>query len=436
MRKITIIGAGSTEFTMGLIADLVVEGSEWEVRMVDISQENLDVACNLAKRMAESTNSPITVKPYLDRADAIPGSDAVVTTVAIGGRRAWENDVFISRKYGIYQPVGDTIESGGISRALRTIPVMVDIANDVLRLAPEAYFVNYANPMAMNCRAMRKVTKSNVIGLCHGVKEVVRFLADFLEISDERCKCLAVGINHLTWFLEFSVDGKDAWPWIREKYADMEKKGIPYGGTPNHPLSWELFHTFDAFPAVIDRHVAEFFPQFHRNGEHYGQTLGVDRFSFEETIERGDVMFQSMADQAAGRAPLPTDIFDRKVGEHEQLVEILNARDGQFEKEFSVIVPNEGQVTNIARDFAVECPALISERGVEPLHVGAVPTGVRATVEKALLTVELAVEAALERDRKKFVQALICDGCVKSVQDAHNLADELLAAQKEFLPGW
>ncbi|MDO8587155.1 MAG: hypothetical protein Q7T82_08960 [Armatimonadota bacterium] len=436
MRKITIIGAGSTEFTMGLIADLVVEGSEWELRFVDISEENLDVACHLAERMVKAGGAPITVKRYLDRTEALPGSDAVVTTIAVGGRRAWENDVFISRRYGIYQPVGDTIESGGISRALRTIPVMVDIANDVVRLAPNAYFVNYANPMAMNIRALRKVTSSSVIGLCHGVKEVIRFLADFLEISDDRCWCLAVGINHLTWFLKFEVDGKDAWPWIREKYAEMEKKGILYGGAPNHPLSWELFHTFDAFPAVIDRHVSEFFPQFHRTGEHYGQTLGVDRFSFEGTIERGDKMFHRMQEQAAGRAPLPERIFERKVGEHEQLVEILNARDGQFEKEFSVIVPNEGQVTNIARDFAIECPAVISERGVEPVHVGEVPTGVRATVEKALLTVELAVEAALERDRKKFVQALIVDGCVKSVKDAHSLADELLAAQREFLPGW
>ena len=436
MRKITIIGAGSTEFTTSLMADLVVEGSEWEVRMVDILPENLDVAYNLARRMVEKGGAPITVGRYLDRTEALPGSDVVVTTIAVGGRRAWENDVFISRKYGIYQPVGDTIESGGISRALRTIPVLVDIANDVVRLAPKAHFFNYANPMAMNCRALRKVTPSKVIGLCHGVPEVIRFLADFLEIPAKRCWCLAVGINHLTWFLKFEVDGKDAWPAIREKYAALEKKGTPYGGTPNHPLSWELFHAFGAFPAVIDRHVSEFFPQFHRTGEHYGKTLGVDRFSFEKTIEIGDTMFQSMADEAYGRAELPPDIFNRKIGEHEQLVEILNALNGDFEKEFSVIVPNEGQVTNIAGDFAIECPAMISKRGVEPVHVGEVPTGVRATVEKALLTVELAVEAALERDKNKLLQALIVDGCVKSISDAKNMTDELLAAQKDFLPGW
>jgi len=165
MRKITIIGAGSTEFTTSLMADLVVEGSEWEVRMVDILPENLDVAYHLALRMVEAGGAPITVGRYLDRTEALPGSDVVVTTIAVGGRRAWENDVFISRKYGIYQPVGDTIESGGISRALRTIPVLVDIANDVVRLAPNAHFFNYANPMAMNCRALRKVTPSRVVGL-------------------------------------------------------------------------------------------------------------------------------------------------------------------------------------------------------------------------------------------------------------------------------
>jgi alpha-galactosidase len=265
---------------------------------------------------------------------------------------------------------------------------------------------------------------------------VARYLANFIGVPVEECRFVAVGMNHLTWFLKFEVDGEDAWPRVRDRYAALEQEGKPYGDSPNDPLSWELFQVFGAFPAVMDRHVSEFFPQFHRTGEHYGQTLGVHRFSFEGTIERGDRAFASMADQAFGRAPMPDNIAQRKLGEHEQLVEILNSLQSDSGKEYSVIIPNEGQVTNIAQGFAIECPAAISRKGIEPIHIGKIPTGIRATVEKALLTVELAVEAAIERDRHKLLQALITDGSVKSVSEAGRLADEMLEAHKDYLPGW
>ncbi|MDO8684471.1 MAG: hypothetical protein Q7N50_13430, partial [Armatimonadota bacterium] len=306
----------------------------------------------------------------------------------------------------------------------------------VARLSPDAHFFNYANPMAAICRAVRKATLTKIVGLCHGEPGEERYLASFIGVQHDRCRFLAIGMNHLTWFLKFEVDGKDAWPLVCERYAALEKEGKPYGDAPDDPLSWELFHVFGAFPAVMDRHVAEFFPQFHRSGEHYGKMLGVDRFSFEKTIERGDRRFAEMADQAFGKTPLPDNIRQRKLGEHEQLVEILNALREDAPKQYSVIIPNEGQVTNIAKGFAIECPALVSKDGIKPIHIGEAPTGVRATVEKALLTIELAVEAALERDKNKLLQALIVDGSVKSISEANRLADEMLQAHKDFLPGW
>jgi alpha-galactosidase len=186
----------------------------------------------------------------------------------------------------------------------------------------------------------------------------------------------------------------------------------------------------------MDRHVTEFFPQFFRDGRHYGKRLGVDRFSFERTIAGGDRGFRAMADQASGRAPLDQSVFKRTSGEHEKFVEILDTLDGSRAKVFSVNLPNTGQVTNLPRDFVIECPARISKKGITPLPLGEIPTGVAATVEKALLTVELTVEAALERDRRKLVQALVMDGSVKSLAEAGKLADELVKAHKKHLPGW
>ena len=423
-------------FTRGLVADLIVDGNPWDVRLVDIDEANLEVARRLVERMIQAKDAPITVQHCTDRREVLDGSDVVVTTIAVGGRRAWETDVLIPRQFGIFQPVGDTIMPGGIFRALRLIPAMVEIAQDVARYAPQAAFFNYSNPMSAICRGVRKATSVPVVGLCHGVPEVERYLARFVKTSLERCRFVAAGINHLTWFFEFTVDGEDAWPLVRSRCAELARPDAPLGGDPGNPLSWELFHAFGAFPAVLDRHVAEFLPQFHRNGAYYGRTLGVDAFSFENTIEHGDKAFADMADQAYGRKPLDKSVLDRTVGEHEQLVCILNALEKEDGGRFSVILPNAGQVRNLPPDLAIECPAHVSRSGIEPVPLGDLPTGLRAPVEKALLTVELAVEAALERDRKKLIQTLVVDGSVTSVSQANALADAMLEAHKPYLPDW
>ena len=435
-RNIVIVGAGSAAFTIGLIADLIAHGGEWNAGLVDINEDALETACLLAGRMVKAKNAPITIQGSADRKELFPRADAIVTTIAVGGRRAWEKDVLIPRKYGIFQPVGDTIMPGGISRALRLIPQMVGIAGDAAALAPQAHFFNYSNPMAAICRAVRKATPVRVVGLCHGVMYAEQYLANFINVPFGRCDFTAVGINHLTWILGFRADGKDAWPMVKKRNEELKAADKPLGDDPDNQLSWELFESFGAFPAVLDRHVAEFFPQFHRTGGHYGKKLGVDRFSFEDTVERGDKGFARMAEYAYGKIPLDEFMFHKSAGEYEQVVCILDALEKDDGRVFSVIIPNAGQVSNLPADFVLECPARISRRGISPLEIGEIPTGIRATLEKAFLTIELTVEAALERDRKKFVQALIVDGSVDSEKDANALADELIDAHREYLPGW
>ena len=435
-RTIVLVGAGSAVFTRGLVADLILEGSPWDLRLVDISEENLAVAHGLARRMIDARKADITLSRTLDRREALPGADAVVTTIAVGGRRGWEADVFIPRKYGIFQPVGDTIMPGGISRALRMIPALVDIAKDVTRLCPAANFFNYSNPMSANCRAIRKATGAAVVGLCHGVPHVESELAAMAGVPVKKCRFTSVGINHLTWIIRFDAGGRDGFDLLRKRLAELDAKGQPRGDRSEHFFSFEALDIFGAFPAVFDRHVTEFFPQLFRDGSHYGKKLGVDRFGFEEVIERGDRTFAAMKAQGEGREPLDESVLTRTAGEHERLIEILDCLESPRAKSFSVNVPNRGQVTNLPRDFVIECPARISAKGIRPVKIGDIPTGCAATVEKALLAVELTVEAALERDRRKLVQALIFDGSVKSVADANALADELIAAHREHLPGW
>ncbi len=432
-RNIVIIGAGSASFTTGLLADLILEGSEWEVRLADINAESLEIAYNLAKRMLKARPAPIELKKSIRRRRLLPGADFVVTTIAVGGRRAWERDVLIPRRFGIYQPVGDTIMPGGISRALRMIPPMVEIARDIQRLCPKARLFNYSNPMAAIVYAVNKATGLPAAGLCHGIAHVERYLAGFLGLPAKDCRFAYAGINHHCWFHDLKIKGKKSLPRLRKKYLAMKQRGKPYGGDPENPLSWELFEVFGAFPAVLDRHVAEFYPQFHREGEHYGKILGHTRFSFEQTIGDGDAQFRKMTDMARGKIPLDENLFSHTLGEHEQLVPILNALAGARARRFPVIVPNTGQAKWLERGLPLECPAMISKKGIRPEPIPRLSTALRASIKRDLHVVELAAEAALECDRDKFLQALILDGSVSSVSQARELAQALLQAHAQHL---
>jgi len=427
-RKVVLIGAGSAVFTRGLLADMIVDGGRWDVALVDIDPKALDVARGLASRMVAARGAPIRLSAHLDRREALDGADFVVTTIAVGGRHAWLQDVAIPRKYGIFQPVGDTIGPGGISRALRQIPAMVAIARDVARLAPRARLFNYANPMAANCRAVRKATGVPIVGLCHGVKGGERELAALLGVEPERCSFTAAGMNHLTFFVEARLDGEDAWPLIRRKLAECKPD-------PREYFRRELFRHTGAYSALADRHLCEFFPQFFRTGQHPGGRLGTELFSVEGTIEQGDRGYAAMAEQASGKAPLDESVFQRQVGEHEELVAIFRSLTRQAPKRYSVNVPNEGQVSNLPPEAVIECPAEVSTAGIVPVRLGRVPEFVRACVEKALLTVELAVDAALQRDRELFLEAIIADGHVPSMDGARGLADELWEANRPYLEG-
>ena len=424
-KALVLIGAGSAMFARGLVQDMVADGGEWELRLVDVNPESLDVARRLSERLVEAHDAPITVRASEERRELLPGADVVVTTVGVGGRRAWEQDVFVPRQFGIYQPVGDTYMPGGISRALRMAPQMVAIANDVAALCPGAIFVNYSNPMSVVCRAICKVTSARVVGLCIGVREVHDYLAHFLQVPPEALWSAAIGVNHLTWITELRYQGRDAWPLVRQKMA--EKPDV----VAQNPLAWDLYQVFGAFPAVLDRHVVEFFPGWHGQGSYGGRTLGVDAISFEPVIEEGDQIFQRMADEAHGRVPLAEE---EETGEHSQLVEILHSVWDDAGRFYSVNLPNAGQASNLAPGAILEATTLVNGSGFHPLSFGALPPGIMAILQRVIGVQELTVAAALSGDRRLVVQAMLADGHVFTRQQAEALTDALLEAQREWLP--
>jgi alpha-galactosidase len=199
-------------------------------------------------------------------------------------------------------------------------------------------------------------------------------------------------------------------------------------------FSWHLFQLFGAFPAVLDRHVTEFFPQFFAGGKYYGKTLGVDAYSFEDTIAHGDQAYNEMRELALSDRPLGEDYFRRIGGEHEQVIEIIESIRRDAGGIYSANLPNRGQVPNLPQEAIVECPAIAEGSGLRAISQPPLPAGIVGTLATRLAWVETVVEAALDGSRDKFIQALVLDGAVDSLETATSLADELLAAHAGFLP--
>jgi alpha-galactosidase len=454
MTKIVLVGAGSAMFTRGLVADLIQSPDlgPWELGLVDIDPQALETAEGLSRRMVEAKSAAIAIHASPDRRDVLPGADVVVSTIGVGGRRAWEADVFIPRKYGIYQPVGDSVMAGGVSRAMRMIPALVDIAADVKALCPDAWFFNYSNPMTANCRAIRKATGMPVVGLCHGTFHVERQLAQFIGAPPEEVTSLFAGLNHMTFIFDLRWRGRDAWPLVRARLAaergqpqDLERLGqeFPEMGAASetfraadNPFSWSLFETYGAYPAVNDRHVVEFFPERFPGGRYHGKLLGAEAFSIEDTIAWGDQIYAAMRAQAVGETPLDGRVFERAEGEHEQLLDILRSMARDERHVFAANLPNGGAVPNLPAEAVLELPAVATATGLRPIQVPDFPDPLAAIVTRKLAATQLTVEAALAGDRGLFVEALLADGSVTDPGVARTMADELLQAHRPYLPNF
>jgi len=453
-RKIVLVGAGSAMFTQGLVADMILspDMGPWELGLVDIDPQALETAEGLSRRMVEARGAEIAISASTDRRDVLPGADVVVMTVGVGGRRGWEKDVFIPRKYGVYQPVGDSVMPGGISRAMRMIPALVDIARDVQTLCPEALFINYSNPLTANCWAIRKATGVPVVGLCHGQFSVERQLAQFIGAPPEEVTSLYAGLNHLTFFFDLRWNGRDAWPLVRDRLSrerrqrgDLEKVGQMFWemgaedesfASQDNPFSWSIYEAYGAYPAVNDRHVSEFFPERFPEGRYYGKTLGVDAYSFEGTIAWGDKIYADMRAQAMGEELLDEEVFERAEGEHELLINILRSMERDDRRVYSANLPNHGAVPNLPYDAILEMPTAATATGLRPLQIADFPDPLAAIINRKLSATLLTVEAALAGDRGLFVEALLADGAVRDPEVARKMSSELLEAHRQDLPNF
>ncbi len=447
-QKMVLVGAGSAMFTQGIVIDWIKQQPEgdWEIALVDINPVILEATDKMVRKYMEAADRPAKITAAVDRRDVLDGATIIICTIGVGSRRAWEQDVFVPREFGIFQPVGDSVGPGGVSRSMRMIPPMVDIATDCDRMCPNARFINYGNPMTAVIRALWRKTNVRPVGLCHGTHDTMRWLARFAGVPEEGITGSWAGLNHLTWILELRSEGRDVWPLVRKSLAEGRARGIDktswanaWGQEKNpgmltHPFSWELFDEFGAFPAPMDRHVTEFFWERFPGGKYYGSTLGVDAYSFEKTIEAGDRIYEETLSMAKHDGPIDKEKLLSTGGEHEQALDILASFFYDRRKWYSANVPNDGIVTNLPPDAILEVPAVATQDGMVAPPMGDIPIPIASVLLRRIAAVEATVEAALTGNRKLMVEALILDGGVSDYATAEKLTDALLKAQAEHLP--
>ncbi|HBP38974.1 MAG TPA: alpha-glucosidase/alpha-galactosidase [Clostridiales bacterium] len=434
MTKIAFIGAGSFGFTRGLVRDIMSYPAfaEATIALMDIDPERLAVSKKAVDRIIAEGAYPAQVLATTNRAEALQGADGVVCTILAGGVHVWRYDIEIPKKYGVDINIGDTRGPSGIFRALRTIPVMLDICRDIERYCPQAIFLNYTNPMAMLCRAMQGQSKVQVTGLCHSVQGTAHMLAKWIGAPMEEVTYLSAGINHQAWYLDFRWNGQDAYPLIRAAVAKPEIY-------QQEIVRNEMFLNLDYYVTESSGHNSEYNAWFRKRPdliEKYcthgtNWNPGVYGYILDEYLKREDTWRDEI------NKWLSQEKIDLKRG-GEYAACIFNATigDGALYK-FNGNVRNFGLIDNLPEGCCVEVPVLASKSGLEAIHVGPLPAHLAILNNTSARCEELAVEAAIEGDPRKVFHAVCFDpltSAVLSLAEIKQMVDEMLAQNQPWLP--
>jgi alpha-galactosidase len=426
MTRIAFIGAGSVEFTRNLLGDIFSfpELADAEIVLHDIDEERLATAEAMARWTNATLGARGRISTTTDRRRALDGADFAVNVIQVGGHAATLLDFEIPKKYGLRQTIADTSGVGAVFRALRTIPVMLGIADDMTELCPEAWMLNYTNPMAMNCWAWYEGSlHQNIVGLCHSIQNTSRQVAEYVGVPPEEITFHGAGVNHMSWVLRVEHDGRSLYPALDAAIA-ADPEGI------GRHVRVQVYKRFGYFPTESSEHFAEYVPWFMRDDEEIERL----RIPVDEYVRRSEENLELYAEEkrmlAAGE-PFEIELS----GEYAAL--IIHSMVTGVPRTVYGNVRNTGLITNLPQNACVEVPCLVDRAGLQPTHVGDLPAQCAALDRTFLNVVELTVCAALEGDRDRVLQAVTLDpnaAAVLSLAQMETLVDEMLAAEREMMP--
>ncbi len=434
MAKITFIGAGSWGFTRTLVRDLLTFPllADATITLMDIDAERLEFASQAVRKIVKQGNYPAKVEATQDRAAALQGADYVIVTILAGGLDVWRHDIEIPKQFGIDTNIGDTRGPSGIFRALRTIPVMVDLARDMERYCPKATMLNYTNPMVMLCRAIQQETHIQLTGLCHSVQGTAEMLARWIGAPMAEITYTCAGINHMAWYLNYQWKGEDAYPLIRQ--AITERPEV-YN---EEIVRNEMFLHLDHYVTESSGHNSEYSWWFRKRPdliEKYcthgtGWNPGEYAYIINRYEER-NITWRADAKEWLGR-----ESIELKRG-HEYAAYIMNALEGGEPFQFNGNVANKNLITNLPANACVEVPVWASRKGLEAVGVGALPASCAMLTNLTASLEEMAVEGALTGNPRLVFQAIAHDpltAAVLTLAEIKEMVNVMFAKNADYLP--
>lgn len=435
MTKIAFIGAGSLGFTRKLVRDILTFPllQDATLSLMDIDTERLDFAKRSVQRIVELSGCPVTVEATLDRAQALRGADVVVITILAGGLDVWRNDIEIPKQYGVDLNVGDTRGPSGIFRALRTIPVMLDICRDMERYCPAAYMLNYTNPMAMLCRAMQRESPVRLVGLCHSVQGTAMMLARWIGAPYQELTYTSAGINHMAWYLNFAWNGQDAYPLIHK--AVTERPEV----YKEEVVRNEMYLHLDYYTTESSGHHSEYNWWFRKRpdliAKYCMDGTGWNPGEYAYIVKHYESVQDTWREEAKTWFASDTPISLERG--HEYAAHIINALRGGEPFRFNGNVANTNLVTNLPQGACVEVPVWASHNGFEPVGVGALPPQCAFLTNLSSSIEELAVEGALTGNPRLIFQAIAHDpltSAVLSLSEIKQMVNEMFQRNRPYLP--
>jgi len=429
MAKVAIIGAGSIVFCQTLILDILgtpgLDGTEFAL-MAPTTTRSSQVEA-FAKRVIKDNGLNASVWATTDRREALKGADYVIATFQVGGVKGFEYDYKIPLKHGVDQCIGDTLGPGGIFRALRSIPTTLDMAHDMEDLCPNAYLLNYVNPMAMICWALG-TTKVPFVGLCHGVQTTLDLISGYVDVPKSEIDYLCAGINHMAWFLKLEHQGQDLYPKLRARFEEPEYY-------VNEKVRGEAFRQFGYFMTESTGHLSEYLPYFRKNQK--ALDLYCDEPAFGGETGAYYNWCKYVADKYEGQQILagqPTALPPRSVEYGSYIIEALETGK-TFRLNGNVI--NEGMISNLPADCCAEYPLFVDRLGIHKTFVGNLPSQCAALNMTNVNVQRLTVEAGMSGDTEKIVHACAMDplsAATLTLKEIRDMAAEMLEAEKQWLP--
>ena len=455
--KIVIIGAGSASFGLNTLAALMgsqrLRGSH--LALVDLNADTLALVARLAERLNREWDAQLTITTHTHHADALDGAEFVVSAIEVPPReQLWKSDYEISLKYGVRQPYAENGGPGGFAHAARNVGPVIEIARAVEQACPDAWFINYTNPMIRICDAIARYSNVQVVGLCHqihaGYGMVGLVLADVLDIeipegtisthadpsiwpllgklshqAMERIDIKAAGLNHFTWMLDLrdKRTGEDLYPLFAERWAAFDPTF--------EPLTRRVYHAFGRFPIPGDEHLCEYLPwasdPLTKPWEKYTLSL-YDWDLMAQLRDFGHNDIAKMADEQA-------TIKHLRDADSEGALEIIeNIAGAGNHYHLAVNLPNVGQIANLPSGAIVETPGLVGGMGVQGVSVGPLPEPIAELCRRELYLARLCVDAAIHGDRQAALQCLLLDPVITDMDVAQQILDDYLETYRGYLP--